>query len=357
MIRKNNMKAEKKILIVATSAKTQGGISSVINAHKRCSYWNEYTIKWLETHIDGNKFQKLLIAISRFFQFIFIAPAYDLIHIHLSEPPSTLRKFPFFLFAKIYRKKTIIHFHSFDPQTTINSRFKSLYKFIFSHTNKVIVLSESWKRWIQEYLGLSENIIIIHNPCTTPIATKSGDKKPIILYAGAINNRKGYKDLIQSFSKISHQCADWTLILAGTGEIAEGERLVAKLGLSNRVFFPGWVRGEKKESLFLSASIFCLPSYAEGFPMAILDACSYGLPFITTPVGGIPDIITHGENGLLFQPGDIDSLTKELLLLITNESLRNKLGSASLKLARTTFCLEEIGKEVNVLYNELLNKT
>lgn len=76
--------------------------------------------------------------------------------------------------------------------------------------------------------------------------------------------------------------------------------------------FLGWVSGEAKDNAFKEAMIFCLPSYAEGFPMSVLDAWSYGLPVITTPVGGIPDVAQDGVNMLLFNPGDIDMLAKQM---------------------------------------------
>jgi len=345
----------KRVLIVATSGKTQGGISSVINAHEDCAYWKEYNIERLETHTDGSKWKKLRIALFAFLRFIFIAPRYDLIHFHLSEIASTLRKVPFFMVAKLYRKKTIIHFHSFDPQTTVNGKHKSVYKYLFSHADKVIVLSLSWKKWIKEYLGLSENIVVVLNPCITPISADiQKDRLPVILYAGAINDRKGYKDLINAFGMIANKVPDWKLILAGTGEIEKGKQLATELCISSQVSFPGWVIGTEKNALFATASIFCLPSYAEGFPTAVLDACSYGLPFITTPVGGIPDIINHNENGLLFEPGDIDTLSQLLFQLISDEVLRKRLADASLELAQTTFSLQEIGQQVRSIYQELL---
>jgi len=345
----------KRVLVVATSRNTQGGISSVVNAHENCAYWKEYNVERLETHTDGSKWHKFKVAFISFLRFIFIAPRYDLVHIHLSEITSTLRKVPFFIIAKLYRKKTIIHFHSFDPQTTVNGKYKSVYKFLFSHADRVLVLSLSWKKWIKEYLGLSENIVVVLNPCLTPISPDiQKEKQPVVLYAGAINNRKGYKDLIRAFALIANQCSDWQLVFAGTGEIEKGKQLATELAISKQVSFPGWITGDEKRKAFSTASIFCLPSYAEGFPTAILDACSYGLPFITTPVGGIPDIIKHNEDGLLFEPGDIDTLSKLLFLLISDKQLREKLGAASLKLAQTTFSLQQIGLQVRSIYQELL---
>lgn len=88
--------------------------------------------------------------------------------------------------------------------------------------------------------------------------------------------------------------------------------------------------------------------------MAVLDAWSYGLPVITTPVGGIPDIAKNGENVLLFNPGDYNSLAQCLETLITDESLRRTISQASLYLARTTFNIATINKQLASLYQEVL---
>lgn len=74
-----------------------------------------------------------------------------------------------------------------------------------------------------------------------------------------------------------------------------------------------------------------LPSYNEGLPMAILEAMSWGLPVITTPVGGIPEVIENGKTGLLITPGHIQELTAAMQSLIENPSFRLSLGFAARK--------------------------
>ena len=78
------------------------------------------------------------------------------------------------------------------------------------------------------------------------------------------------------------------------------EQLAESLGVADRVDFLGWVAGANKDRAFRQVSIFCLPSYAEGFPMAVLDAWAYALPVAATPVGGLPDIVSDGEDLMLF---------------------------------------------------------
>jgi glycosyltransferase involved in cell wall biosynthesis len=261
-----------------------------------------------------------------------------------------LRKLPFFLVAKLYRKKVVLHFHSYDPATTINSRFKRFYRFMFSKADRVIVLTQTWKDLMKKHLSLSNHITIIYNPCTTTGDQASVVKQNIILYAGSLIPRKGYADLIRAFHLIREQSAGWKLVFAGAGEIEEGKQLARESSISDRIEFAGWVSGEEKELLFASASIFCLPSYAEGFPMAILDAWSYGLPVIATPVGGIPDILKDKVNGLLFNPGDILTLTRQLLLLIEHPELRDALRRESSTLVTTIFNLQEIEKQICEIY-------
>ena len=87
--------------------------------------------------------------------------------------------------------------------------------------------------------------------------------------------------------------------------------------------------------------------------MAVLDAWAYGLPVITTPVGGIPDIAKDGENLLLFQPGNYDQLAVQMERLIKDSALREKIQKQSLILATTKFNINTINKEIEDLYKSL----
>lgn len=179
--------------------------------------------------------------------------------------------------------------------------------------------------------------------------------KNIILYAGTVTERKGYADLIRGFAKIAKSFPDWEVVFAGNGEIEQGMKLAKKFGIENQTEFAGWVTGKEKDVLFRHASIFCLPSYAEGFPMAVLDAWAYGLPVITTPVGGIPDVAVDGKNMLLFNPGDTDKLAENLEKLISDESLRGKISKASIEFANGQFNINSINKKLGKIYDSLIS--
>lgn len=343
-----------RVLIVATSRKTRGGITSVIKAHETGEQWKRFHCHWVQTHRDGPAWRKLLYFISGLMDFLIRLPFFDIVHIHVSQPTTIKRKQVFMRLAKIFHKKIIVHFHAFNIEETFAGPHNKQYVDFFNQADRVIVLSNWWKEQIKDYLSISDNnIIVLYNPCPEISDNTKISKKNIILYAGTITKRKGYIDLIRAFASIAPQYPDWVVIFAGNGEISEGKDLSQTLGIKKHIEFAGWISGTQKDILFRESSIFCLPSYAEGFPMAVLDAWAYGLPVITTPVGGIPDIAEDGANMLLFNPGDIKKLTENLERLITDRTLRLKISNASTAFANGKFNIETINQQLANIYDKI----
>lgn len=348
------MKNKKKhVLVVATSSKTRGGITAVINSYRSTKFWNDFNCIWIETHIDKTKLVKILFFFRSLIKFIILLPNASLVHFHLSAPMSAIRKYPFLVLAKMCNIPIIIHFHAFSAESTIDIKHSKLYETIFSKANTIIVLSKSWKQGLIKDLNINESKIeVLYNPCPIIQGNINVLKTNTILYAGTLENRKGYKDLINAFAIVAGIYPQWKLVFAGNGEINGGIQLAKKLQIENRVVFKGWVSGNDKIKLFSEANIFCLPSYAEGFPMAVLDAWSYGLPVITTPVGGIPDVAKDGVNMLLFNPGDIKSLSEKLKNMISDTTLCENISIASLAFSLNEFSLDFIMNQLGNIYKK-----
>lgn len=343
-----------KVLVVATSRQTRGGITAVVKAHEYGPQWKNYHCRWIETHIDKNHVIKMFFLMKAFIVYCFLLPFYDIVHIHLSEPVSALRKCPFAFLAHLYRRKLILHFHAFSSASTIYGKRRSIYKSLFYQADCLIVLSESWRKTINDSFNIGDKIHILYNPCTAQIGEDIYEKKNQILYAGTINARKGYADMIKAFSKIALKYSDWKIVFAGNGEIDQGKTLAKSLGIESQTAFLGWLSGEAKDKAFKESRIFCLPSYAEGFPMAVLDAWSYGLPVITTPVGGIPDVAVDNINMMVFNPGDIDALADKMDLMISDVSMRQNIADESRKLAEVTFNIHTINDQLSDIYKQIL---
>lgn len=158
----------KRVLVVATSRMTRGGITSVIKAHETGEQWKRFHCHWVQTHRDGPAWRKILYLITGFMDFIIRIPFYQIVHIHVSQPTTIKRKRIFLNIAKAFNKKIIVHFHAFNVEDTFEGDHGDEYVSFFNKADKVIVLSESWKRQIMPKLSLSPgDVIVLYNPCPT----------------------------------------------------------------------------------------------------------------------------------------------------------------------------------------------
>lgn len=343
-----------KVLVVATSRKTRGGITSVLKAYETGEQWKKFHCHWVQTHRDGPIWRKILYFLSGITDYLIRLPFYDIVHIHTADYGTEKRKRIFAWISKLFGKKLIIHLHSSDPKASIGGKYKNLYKYSFSHANKIILLSNSWREEAIKAFHLSEDkMIVLYNPCPIVKASAIEEREPYILFAGTLTHRKGYDDLIKAFALIANRFPSWRLKLAGNGEIEKGKHLAQELGISDRVDFLGWINGTDKDQYFRHASIYCLPSYSEGFPMGVLDAWAYHLPVVTTPVGGLPDVVIDNKNTMLFIPGNIEMLSEKLNKLISDKLLYAQITEASIWFAEHKFNVFNITTELESIYNSL----
>lgn len=343
-----------RVLVVATSRKTRGGITSVIKAHETGEQWQKYHCHWVQTHRDGPAWRKILYLLCGLLDYLIRLPFYDIIHFHIANYGSCKRKNLFICSAKLFHKKIIVHLHSSGNESFLSEKYHDIFKYSLNSAHKIILLSNTWREHIEKNYNIpTERIEVLYNPCPIVNPSRPDEREQYILFAGTITHLKGYADLIKAFSKVSSKYPTWRLKFAGNGEIDRGKELAQNLGVDDKLDFLGWTNKQEKDNAFRHASIFCLPSYTEGFPMAVLDAWAYGLPVITTPVGGIPDVAQDGKNMLLFTPGDIDKLAEQLERMISDKELRDQISVASADFEANKFNIKTINKQVGDLYLEL----
>lgn len=343
-----------KVLIVATSRKTRGGITSVIKAHETGVQWKKYHCHWVQTHRDGPAWRKTVYFVTGMIDFLLRVPFYDIVHIHTADYGTEKRKRIFARLTKLFGKKLIVHLHSSGPEYSIGGKYCNLYEYSFANADRIILLSNTWlSEAKRSFPKQTEKMEVLYNPCPVVSPSLPQERERYILFAGTLTHRKGYDDLIKAFSGIAKQHPGWRLKLAGNGEIETGKELAGQLGISDSVDFLGWVTDRQKDNAFRYASIYCLPSYSEGFPMGVLDAWAYHLPVVTTPVGGIPDIANDGENLLLFEPGNINQLSEKLDILMSDNTLCKRLSSESARLASEKFSVETITNHLDNIYRTI----
>jgi glycosyltransferase involved in cell wall biosynthesis len=143
------------------------------------------------------------------------------------------------------------------------------------------------------------------------------------------------------------------LLLGGDGELETARQRAVERGVSSHVEILGWVRGEDKRRLLEYSTVYVLPSYNEGLPMSVLEAMAYGLPVVTTSVGGIPEAITDGVEGFLIDAGDVHSQAERLVLLLDDPELSRRMGELARRKAELIFSVECIVPQLENIYKQL----
>lgn len=181
------------------------------------------------------------------------------------------------------------------------------------------------------------------------------DKK-IILFFGNIVAYKGPHILLKAFSKAKAQFKDVILVFAGRGKMQdELTKLAAELGIKSDVLFTGYVDEKLKPFYYKSADIFCLPSItmAEAFGIVNLEAMACGIPVISSKLGGIPDVVTDKETGLLVKPDDEEALADAIIFLLENEDIARKMGNNG-KRKVEEYSWKKIAEKTRKVYESLI---
>lgn len=143
--------------------------------------------------------------------------------------------------------------------------------------------------------------------------------KPLMVYVGRLSHEKRLDWLYAPITRIPGV----RLALVGSGP---AERYLRERFRGTATVFTGYLRGEELAAAYASADVFAFPSDTETLGFVAMEAMASGVPVVGARAGGIPDIIRHGENGLMFTPGDLGELTQQLRALLSNAELRRRLG-------------------------------
>lgn len=286
----------------------------------------------------------------------------EVLHLHMAEYGSVLRKGLLVYLGKVLGIPVVIHMHSAKFTTmweTASPRRKSAMLAVFRHSDAIIVLGEFWRKYLVNNLNQpAAKVHIIPNgvPDPGPSLRRSaaGAETLNILLAGTVGQRKGIGDLLEALARPHLREFSWQLSIAGGGEVELYREKARQLGIANRVNFLGWVNLDEVSRLMRSADIFVLPSYQEGLPMAIIEAMANALPVVSTPVGSIPDMIRDGETGMLVPPGDSSALAAAILRLLQSPELRASIGLAARELYLRELTVSAMCERIEAVFNGVI---
>ena len=351
------MATRKYIVMVGPSTNSHGGIASVVMSWKNARLFERWPITYLETHVEGSKLDKLRVGFSTLLRFLFLLTSNRVacVHLHVASHTSFWRKSVFALAAFVMHRPVLLHIHSGGFSAFFHDECnwlqRRVIRFVLNQADQLIVLTKVWRQFLRP-ITKNHRIAVIQNFLATLPREPIGGvrKKHVVLFLGQLNRSKGFYDLLEAIALLCEEFPTLRLACGGEGNWAEVLERIGRLRLGNHVDLLGWVSGQSKDAWLSQSSFFVLPSYVEGMPMGILEAMAFGLPVVSTKIGSIPDIVEHGCEGLLVEPGDISGLRDAMRYLLLNDDERGRMGFAAQGKIDREFSVRTILPLVDHLY-------
>lgn len=288
----------------------------------------------------------------------------EIIHAHYAIPHA----------ASAYLAKQILAPRQIKMITTLHGTditlvgvaqsFHKVIKFVIEQSDGVTVVSEYLRRQTIEEFGIQREIRVIYNfvdttranlgPTPSQKDTFAPNGESVLMHASNFRELKRVGDVVQIFAHVREHIPA-KLVLIGEGpDQPHIQQLVKELNLSDSVAFLGAL--DQVEPLFRCADLFLLPSEQESFGLSALEAMMCGVPVIGSDVGGMPEVITHGETGYLYPVGDTQSMAQSAVSLLSNSVEHERFKQAARVRAQEHFNADDLIPQYEAFYLEILNQ-
>lgn len=355
-----------KILITLPKLTTSGGVSSYWNALlPKLQAYDDLNISTLEigghgknifgTIIDQWNFKKI---INKDIALAFLNPSLGSRSFYrdgLFAKQLIQRKVPF-----------VVFFHGWDLnfERKVNKRYIKFFINSFGKAKKIFVLSSDFKRKIIEWGYIGEVILETTNVESSliddfSIKNKINDLKSTekikLLFLARLIRQKGVFETVNAFRSLSKKYHNIELTIAGDGEDLKDIRNYVKNDLKINV--KGRVEGNKKITIFKGSHIYCFPTfYGEGLPTSILEAMAFGMPVITTNMGGLKEFFQNGKMGYLVEPKNVKEIEEKLELLLLNRDKMIRIGEYNYNYASENLINSVVAKRIYGHMLDVMNK-
>lgn len=350
-----------RVLMLGTDLAGQGGVATVVTLLGQSGLFEREGVHYVATHAGGGKLAKAAAALSGMLRTLGICLVRRprIVHAHAASNASFVRKSALLAIARAAGCRTVFHLHGacFDQYATRQAGplMRRWIRHTLESSSVVLALSSRWAGFLHDYAPRA-NVVVIPNSVPLPPAADGAETPGRILFLGEIGPRKGIYELLSALALLAPQHPDAHLAIGGQGEVEQVRQRAAELGIAERVQFLGWVGAERKREELARAAIFCLPSHAEGLPMAMLEAMAAARAVVVTGVGGIPDAVRDGDNGLLVPPGDAGRLAQALGALLGDDALRQRLGQRARATIAERFDAAVVVRQLSEVYRDLAGR-
>ena len=341
------------VVMIGTSPATRGGIASVVRAWRDAGLFERWPITYVATHRDGSALSKLgafFRALATVAQ-LMLRHRHAVLYVHGASRASFWRKACFMAMALVARWPFVFHLHGggfarFYEKECGPIR-RAAVRFFLDRAAAIVAVSERWQAWLA-LATRNANVVCIPNAIALRPLTTTPREEDLVLFLGRCDEGKGVFELLEVMANLPHV----RLVCAGDGDLARVAARARALGIDARVRLAGWLGSDACADLLRTCTVFALPSHAEGVPMSMLEAMAAGAPVVASAVGGIPDIVRHGENGLLVTPGDTASLAHAIERVIRDRAFAERLGAGARDTVARTYTVERAVARVDALLSQ-----
>lgn len=242
-------------------------------------------------------------------------------------------------------------------------------RFILRFSNKIIAVSDGIKNELTKNGIKESHVVVIQNAVegnyNKELFSQNRQNKRqqlnirerefVLGYIGRLSEEKGIKYLIEASSLLNESDITVKVLIIGEGpQKRQLEDLVKEEGIKHNVVFAGFQADI--ESWLPAMDVFVLPSLTEGTPMSLLEAMAFGIPVVASAVGGIPQVIVSGKNGILVSSGKSQEIADAVNTLYEDETLRKTLGEEAKRTIELKFNVDEWVKKVEAEYLKAIHK-
>lgn len=346
--------------VVTVTTQARGGMRSVTDRLESDGLGARHPKRTLYSHVEGSLVRRLMAMQRALLTFLWmlLRRKVGLLHCHVAMRGSFWRKSVFARAARLAGVPVIFHLHGSETAAFyagLPVALRRLFSAQLEAVDRVFVLSDSWREFVLS-VAPGARVEVMPNYVDLPDegAIRQAHDGVRIVFLGLLGQRKGVYDLVEAFASIAGDLPDLKLQIGGNGEEDQVRAAVSDAGMDARIDVLGWVAGDTKTSLLAHADVFVLPSYNEGLPVSLLEAMSWGLPVISTTVGGIPQLVRHEEDGFLVEAGDRPGLARALVCLGSDAGLRHRMGATARARVSGTFSRENVLPRMEEIYQELM---
>ena len=246
------------------------------------------------------------------------------------------------LFKLFGRSRVIIYWEGCSVQSVGTSKVKTmLRRWTARFADAAVSNADEGTRYLRDIIGMPQNKVLCH-PCQVPdlslLSSVAGEvslpdiRRPMFLYVGSLTPRKGWRYLIEATQLLVDQgIREFSVLFVGGGEQQEQMRTaITDSELDGLVHQVGAVAYHDLGRYYRSADVFVSPTRADTWGVAVLEAMAFGKPVLCSKYAGTRQMVTHGENGFIFDPLDVPQLAGYMAKFIHDESLAERLGARCL---------------------------